>query len=79
MGTYSMPDFWLGMILLTLFAVGLGWFPVGGIVDPASNATGFAKLTDQAQHMFLPGAHADARLPGRVRDRHALVAARHDA
>jgi peptide/nickel transport system permease protein len=54
MGTYSMPDFWLGMLLLTLFAVSLGWFPVGGIVDPASNATGLAKLTDQAHHIFLP-------------------------
>ena len=54
MGTYSMPDFWLGMILLTFFAVALGWFPVGGIVDPTSNATGIAKLADQAHHMFLP-------------------------
>ncbi|HEU0024976.1 MAG TPA: ABC transporter permease, partial [Thermoleophilaceae bacterium] len=54
MGTYSMPDFWLGMLLLTLFAVKLGWFPVGGITDPASNATGLEKLTDQAHHMFLP-------------------------
>jgi peptide/nickel transport system permease protein len=51
---YSMPDFWLGMVLLTTLAVGLGWFPVGGLVDPASNATGLAKLFDQAQHMFLP-------------------------
>jgi peptide/nickel transport system permease protein len=54
MGTYSMPDFWLGMILLTVLAVVLGWFPVGGIVDPASTATGVAKLLDQAHHMFLP-------------------------
>ena len=49
-----MPDFWLGMILLTTLGVGLGLFPVGGIVDPASDATGIAKLMDQAQHMFLP-------------------------
>jgi peptide/nickel transport system permease protein len=54
MATYSMPDFWLGMLLLVAFAVGLGWFPVGGIVDPNSDATGIAKLADQAQHMFLP-------------------------
>jgi peptide/nickel transport system permease protein len=51
---YSMPDFWLGMLLLLAFAVGLGWFPTGGIEDPASTATGISKLADQAQHMFLP-------------------------
>jgi peptide/nickel transport system permease protein len=54
MATYSMPDFWLGMLLLTGLAVGLGWFPVGGITDPNSDATGIAKLADQAKHMFLP-------------------------
>jgi peptide/nickel transport system permease protein len=54
MGTYSMPDFWLGMLLLTLFAVTLGWLPVGGITDPASEATGIGKLADQAKHMILP-------------------------
>jgi peptide/nickel transport system permease protein len=51
---YSMPDFWLGMLLLTLFSVALGWFPVGGIVDPTASETGFAKLLDQAHHMTLP-------------------------
>jgi peptide/nickel transport system permease protein len=54
MSFYSMPDFWLGMILLTVFAVGLGWFPVGGITDPGSTATGLSKLLDQAEHMVLP-------------------------
>ncbi|HKP20323.1 MAG TPA: ABC transporter permease [Thermoleophilaceae bacterium] len=53
-GTYSMPDFWLGMVLLTLFAVTLGWFPTGGLEDPASTATGLGHLLDQAKHMFLP-------------------------
>jgi peptide/nickel transport system permease protein len=54
MATYSMPDFWLGMLLLVTFAVTLGWFPVGGITDTSSDATGIAKLFDQAHHMFLP-------------------------
>jgi peptide/nickel transport system permease protein len=54
MATYSMPDFWLGMLLLSLFAVTLGWFPVSGLVDPGSDATGLARLADQAQHMVLP-------------------------
>ena len=51
---YSMPDFWLGMILLVLFAVVLGWFPVGGITDAGSDETGLALLLDQLHHMFLP-------------------------
>ena len=54
MATYSMPDFWLGMLLLSLFAVQLGWFPVGGIVDPNGPDSGIGKLVDQAEHMFLP-------------------------
>jgi peptide/nickel transport system permease protein len=51
---YSMPDFWLGMILLVLFAVVLGWFPVAGIITAGTDATGFALLLDQIHHMFLP-------------------------
>jgi peptide/nickel transport system permease protein len=54
MATWSTPDFWLGMILLTVFAVRLGLFPTGGIEDPSSNASGIGKLADQAWHMTLP-------------------------
>lgn len=52
---YSMPDFWLGMLLLVGFAVLLPWFPVGGMVDVRSNATGFAAITDRLHHLVLPG------------------------
>jgi peptide/nickel transport system permease protein len=31
---YSVPTFWLGLILLMVFGAWLGWFPVGGIGDP---------------------------------------------
>jgi peptide/nickel transport system permease protein len=54
MATYSMPDFWLGMLLLTVFGLTLGWLPLGGIEDATSNATGIAKLADQAHHLILP-------------------------
>src|SRR5689334_5062022 len=30
----SIPSFWLGLILMELFAVSLGWFPVAGYGDP---------------------------------------------
>ena len=51
---YSMPDFWLGMLLLVGFAVVLPVFPVGGIVAAGSTATGLDRLLDQLRHMFLP-------------------------
>ncbi len=54
MVTWSTPEFWLGMLLLTFFGVRLGLFPTGGITDPSSDATGVAKLLDQAWHMTLP-------------------------
>jgi peptide/nickel transport system permease protein len=54
MFTYSVPDFWLGMLLLSLFAVQLGWFPTGGFEDAGSTKTGLAAFLDQLYHMFLP-------------------------
>jgi peptide/nickel transport system permease protein len=50
---YSMPEGWLGMILLITFAGTLGWFPTGGI-ESADQLTGFAHLVDLAKHLFLP-------------------------
>jgi peptide/nickel transport system permease protein len=41
----SVPTFWLAIILILAFAVGLGWLPASGMGD------GFA---DQARHMVLP-------------------------
>ncbi len=54
MFTYSVPDFWLGMILLAFFAVKWPLFPTGGFEDAGSNASGLAALIDQAHHMVLP-------------------------
>ena len=54
MFTYSVPDFWLGMLLLSLFAVQLGWFPTGGFEDAGSTKSGLSALLDQLHHMFLP-------------------------
>ncbi len=37
--TYSLPLFWLGMILQLTFAVGLGWFPLGRRYAASSRPT----------------------------------------
>ena len=52
--TYAMPEYWIGMVVLGVFAASLGWFPVGGLNDPGSTATGIARLLDQLHHMILP-------------------------
>lgn len=41
----SMPVFYLGLVLLGFFAVGLHWFPVGGFSD---------NLGSDLYHLFLP-------------------------
>jgi peptide/nickel transport system permease protein len=33
----SLPHFWLGVVLILIFAVNLGWFPASGYVPPAEN------------------------------------------
>ncbi|HEX5936840.1 MAG TPA: ABC transporter permease [Actinomycetota bacterium] len=50
---YSMPEGWLGMILLITFAGTLGWFPAGGY-ESTDELTGFAHVLDVAKHLFLP-------------------------
>ena len=54
MVTWSMPDFWLGMLLLTTFSFSLGVLPTGGISDPNLHAGAFGELVDQAKHLALP-------------------------
>lgn len=44
----AMPDFWLGMILLSLFAVGLKVLPSGGYVPLLDSPAGWAT------HLYLP-------------------------
>jgi peptide/nickel transport system permease protein len=51
---YSMPEFWLGMVLLVLFATTLGWFPQGGFQSTQAGITGLDKVVDILNHMFLP-------------------------
>jgi peptide/nickel transport system permease protein len=49
---YSMPEGWLGMLLLLLFSGVLGWFPAGGY--GAEGLSGIARFIDVLDHLFLP-------------------------
>jgi peptide/nickel transport system permease protein len=44
----SIPSFWLGLILMQIFAVSLGWFPVAGYGDPG------VPLSNRLHHLVLP-------------------------
>ncbi len=51
---YSMPEFWFGMIILIVFSVWLGWFPVGGLSTPGVDSSTPAGWLDVAWHLVLP-------------------------
>jgi len=53
---YSLPVFWLGMMLQLTLGVGLGLFPMGSAVDPIIHAhLGFiARIWDRLVHLALP-------------------------
>lgn len=51
--TASTPSFWLALVFLMIFAVWLGWFPVGLSVPIGMEAAGVT-LADRIWHGFLP-------------------------
>ena len=50
----SVPSFWIGQLLILLFAVTLGWLPAGGMVAARARYTGWNHVWDVAVHMVLP-------------------------
>ncbi|RWO23464.1 ABC transporter permease [Mesorhizobium sp.] len=51
---YAVPGFWLGLVLIIVFAVDLRWFPIGGIESIASGKTGLDRAADITRHLVLP-------------------------
>jgi peptide/nickel transport system permease protein len=53
---YSMPVFWLGLILLVVMAQWLGWFPVGGMTTAVEHERMgmMARAWDVGRHLVLP-------------------------
>ena len=44
----SIPSFWFGLVLMQIFAVSMGWFPVSGYGDPG------ATLIERIHYLVLP-------------------------
>ena len=51
---YSLPGFWIGLMLIVAFSVKLGWLPSGGSETIASGLTGVDLLLDRLRHLVLP-------------------------
>lgn len=47
---YAVPTFWLGLVLIMVFAIGLRWFPAGGIETLGAPFS----LKDRIWHLVLP-------------------------
>lgn len=52
---YSVPGFWVGLMLIVLFSIKLGWLPSGGAETIASGLMGIDLLLDRLRYMILPG------------------------
>jgi len=52
---YSMPHFWLALLLIYFFGVQGGWLPISGLQSLDINGlSAWGKLTDRAHHLILP-------------------------
>lgn len=51
---YSVPAFWLGLMLIILFSVKLGWLPTSGIVNSELEPGSWAATVDWMKHLILP-------------------------
>ena len=52
---YSIPSFWLGLLLLLLFSFELGWLPSGAVHSLDAHRLGWhARVWDGLRHLVLP-------------------------
>jgi peptide/nickel transport system permease protein len=52
---FSIPTFWLALLLMILFGVKLGWLPISGIGSlEYQSLTVMGKIADRARHLLLP-------------------------
>jgi peptide/nickel transport system permease protein len=51
---FSVPNFWLGLMLIVLFSVNLHWLPPGGIMSSDVPPTFLDQVADRAKYLLMP-------------------------
>ena len=52
--TYATPLFWVGLMMIVVFSIYLGWFPTSGMENISAFHEGFDRFTDIGRHLVLP-------------------------
>lgn len=52
--SYATPLFWVGLMLILLFSVHLGWLPTSGMETIGAFHEGWDRVVDIARHMVMP-------------------------
>ncbi len=51
---YATPVFWLGLMMVVVFAIRLEWLPTSGFETVGSDDEGWAHMLDIARHLVMP-------------------------
>ena len=51
---YGTPPYWIGLMMILIFAVTLGWTPTSGMENVLAFNTGWDRVVDIAHHLILP-------------------------
>jgi peptide/nickel transport system permease protein len=64
LGSRNLPAFFVGSLLLLLFSVKLGWFPLAGAKTPFTDMSAPARVLDVLWHLVLPATTLALALTG---------------
>jgi len=51
---YATPGFWLGLMMIVIFSIRLGWLPTSGFDTVGAGHEGWAEVWDIGRHLVMP-------------------------